>query len=335
MFGLFKRMWRRMSNKNVIKELTPEQDAYLPVMHNEYLDAACGGHRANRERLEQAIADIYAEINEPAPRVIIMSNPLRMLAATVIYESNSDHPEPRGWDQAEWNAQVSKALERPTFTLKKQIKNALFEQRLYGSQDLFWVAWGKYAEYIGVEFDSMTSRNLDIMKRIGFECEWWVPFNHVCFVSERPLEVHWDDRQRLHREDGPALVYEDNFCVCSWHGTTIPNEWVMEPGALTPEIAMKWENVEERRCACEILGWDAILQRLNAKLIDRDPSPLIGELYEVNSDVTEGLARFLRVNCPTGRTFALPVDTSCRTAREANASTWEMSADEYHPEVET
>ncbi len=103
---------------------------------------------------------------------------------------------------------------------------------------------------------------------------------------------------------------------------------------MTPAIALTWKNIEQRRCACEILGWINILKELKAKTIEKDEDPQIGELVEVTiPDI--GKEKFLRVECGTGREFAMPVPPEMKTALEANAWTWGLEAYQYQPEVRT
>ena len=131
---------------------------------------------------------------------------------------------------------------------------------------------------------------------------------------------------RLHCEDGPAIAYRDGWGLHSWHGVTVPREWIEDKASLTPKIALTHKNVEMRRAACEIIGWERILAELNARTIDRDPDPEIGELVEVDiPDV--GRERFLRVQCGTKRRFALPVPPDMTTALAANAWGYNIPAD--------
>jgi hypothetical protein len=83
------------------------------------------------------------------------------------------------------------------------------------------------------------------------------------------------------------------------------------------------------------VGWDKILRELKARVIDRDPNPQIGTLLEVVIPGVSWMERFLQVQCGTGRTFALPVPPNVQTAREANAWTYGLAANEYNPEVRT
>lgn len=150
-------------------------------------------------------------------------------------------------------------------------------------------------------------------------------YDEVAIVYERPVEMHFDDEHNLHCETGPALRYSDGFSIYCWHGTEFPPEWLTTPP--TPAEALHWPNMEERRVACEMVGWDNILEQLDARTIDEDDDPMIGTLVEVIlPDTDTGPERFLRVQCGTGRKFALPVPPDMETALQANA--WGYDIDE-------
>ena len=69
-----------------IEKLTPAQEAELPAFRAKYLDIACGGHRANREKLQEAMNDAYATIGKPPPMLFIFDSPAACLIAIRIFE---------------------------------------------------------------------------------------------------------------------------------------------------------------------------------------------------------------------------------------------------------
>lgn len=159
-----------------------------------------------------------------------------------------------------------------------------------------------------------------------------------CIVSDFPEFIKIDAENRPHCENGPSHRWRDGWALYHWHGVSIPAEWIENKAALTAQTALTWPNIEQRRVACEILGWSAILSALNAKTIDLDGDPEIGELVEV--DIPEiGRERFLRVLCGTGRQFALPVPPDMKTALQANAWTFGYDnagfAEFVKPEIRT
>ena len=195
---------------------------------------------------------------------------------------------------------------------------------VFGQHDANWLAFYDYfAEVCGLhEQTSALSGIRSVAKSAG----WWLPHEETCWVSERTSVVSLDDNKRPHSATGPAIAYPDGWSIYSWHGTTVPKDWIVSPKNLTPTTALTHENIEQRRAACEILGWERILSELNAVSIDKDGDPQIGELVEVEiPDI--GKEKFLRVTCGTGRKFALPVPPHVKTALQANAWTFAIPED--------
>ena len=60
---------------------------------------------------------------------------------------------------------------------------------------------------------------------------WW-PFEHAVIMSERPAELHLNQQQLLHREDGPAVTYRDGWRVYAWNGKAVPERWIMETASV-------------------------------------------------------------------------------------------------------
>jgi hypothetical protein len=156
-----------------------------------------------------------------------------------------------------------------------------------------------------------------------------------CMVSDRPEVLKLDNENRAHCEDGPSHRWTDGWSLYHWHGVKIPADWIEKKSELTAQTALTWENVEQRRVACEIVGWAKILKELKARVIDKDGDPEIGTLLEVDLPDSPG-ERFIYVKCGTGREFALPVPKDCGdTALAANAWTYGLEGATYRPEVRT
>lgn len=154
-------------------------------------------------------------------------------------------------------------------------------------------------------------------------------------LSERPSEINLDNEGRLHSETGMSIRYAGTgWGLFHWHGTQVPADWIIDRSKLTPTIALKQENVEQRRAACEILGWANILHDLKAKTIDKDVDPQIGELVEVKLPDLRKKAKFLRVQCGTGREFAIGIPPHINKALDAQAWVVGLEPHEFQrPEV--
>ena len=327
-----------------IKKLTPEQEAELPKFRQKYLDIACNGSRINRNELESALADAYDIIGKPAPKVFIFDSPAACMLAIKIFQMGdesmsqlysqlSSQLESQLSSQlsSQLDSQLGSQLESQLYSqlysqLSSQLSSQLYSQKIYnsnyllGSHNLYWIAYYRFALDIGITVPEEVSNNLDIIKRISSQCEWWWPFENIVIVSEKPTMVKWDGENRLHNETGPAVEYADGYSLYSWRGIAIPENWIADGPPESKDI-MRIENIEQRRIACEMRGWHNILPDIGAVLIDKHKNPQVGELWEADLP-DNGLERFLKVECGTGRTFAIPVGMEYNTAREANAGTY-------------
>jgi hypothetical protein len=213
----------------------------------------------------------------------------------------------------------------------KKSKRDVFDEMSYGAHEAPWLA---YYDFFLEQLDVEECKDLEGLMDIAKTCGWLNMYEDVVVIQERPHTIRFDDQNRLHCEDGPAIEFTDGTKIYAWHGVKIPDNWIEKKSELSPKTALTWQNLEQRRCACEILGWARILRELDASVIDSDDDPMIGNLLEV--DIPDiGREKFLQVVCGTGRTFAIPVPPEMKTALEANAWTYGLSPNDYKPEIRT
>ena len=70
----------------------------------------------------------------------------------------------------------------------------------------------------------------DIARSSGM---WW-PFEGVAIMSDRPVELHVNQKYLLHRPDGAAIVFRDGWEAYAWNGKAVPQRWIMQPEAVPP-----------------------------------------------------------------------------------------------------
>ena len=208
----------------------------------------------------------------------------------------------------------------------------IFDEMIYGNQEASWLAFYQFfRDEVGIKEADAVSNLIELANH----CGWLNVYEDVVVFQHRPEVIKFDEQNRLHGETGPAIRFRDGYSVYAWHGVRIPAEWIENKASLTPKMALTWENVEQRRCAIEILGWHNVLAGLKSKVIDADNDPEIGTLIEV--DIPEiGKERFLKVLCGTKREFALPVPPDMKTALQAQAWTWNLDKKDFtKPEIRT
>jgi hypothetical protein len=204
-----------------------------------------------------------------------------------------------------------------------------------GASNIGWAGYAAWCSYFrdvcGWRGDTLSK--FEIFESLVKSCGWTWWHENVLAISDRPKTIKRDNEGRLHCENGPSIAYRDGWSLHHWHGVSIPPEWVTGKKPSAKE-ALHWANVEQRRAACEILGWQHILAELDAKVIDKDADAQIGTLLEVNLP-DSGPERFLSVRCGTGRQFALPVPREVDTALAANAWTYGLDKLSFKPEIRT
>jgi len=130
------------------------------------------------------------------------------------------------------------------------------------------------------------------------------------------------------------VAYPDGWEIYAVDGVRVPATWITDRPSLTPALALGQQNTELRRVAVELLGWHAILAALQIRVIDTDANPQIGQLLEVDLP-NAPRSRFIKVECGTRRSFAIPVPPNVSTAREANSWTFGLSKEELELEART
>jgi len=269
-----------------INKLTAEQEAQLEVYRDKWIKIGLSTERVNHDMAREAVELLYKCGGLEPPKEILFAN-------------------------------------GPKHAKKLLGNRSVTESCVYGSHEAAWLSFYDYMQNVlGLDFGG----KLDGLCAVAKTCGWVSCYDTLAIIQDRPLHIKMDEDNRLHCENGPAILYDDGFAVYAWHGVRIPGDWITNKSSLTAKKALKWENMEQRRAACEILGWVHILNELNANVVDTDPDPQIGTLVEV--DIPDiGKERFIRVLCGTGREFAIPVPPDMKTALEANAWTYDIDPD--------
>ena len=288
----------------MIKSINKKQESKLELYRIKWTDIGLSTSPINRERAINAVNLMY-EIGDISPpkNILFAKSPIDCLKVINDF-AHSIGEEPISYDE-------------------------LYESFVFGSNEASSIAFYEYMEEVlGVK----NLEKIKGLKEVVKECGWVACFDEVAVICEKPLYIRMNENEVLHCEDGPSIRFSDGFEVYSWNGVKVPKKFIMKE--ITAAEALKEENLELRRCACEILGWETILQELNPKVINKDDDPEIGELVEVEiPDI--GREKYLRVQCGTGRMFAIPVPPNMKTALQANAWTYGLEEFEYKPEIRT
>ncbi len=314
-----------------IMALTADQESTFQHYIDRWTAIGLSTEPIDREKHDESICAIYKLAGLKEPRIVYVDCALSGAIASGILTDEGAMDSVMGsvWGSVWGSVRVSVGDSvRGSVIDSVRATKIKWVDWLYGNMWAGYGAWGEFfLEQCGVDV------NRDCLNHMEHG-HWIWPLDGLCLCSERPIAIYTDNQGRNHRENGPAVEYPTGWGPFVWHGTIVPPEWLLGKPPTAAE-AIKWENMEQRRAACEILGWVNVLNELNARTIDKHKNYAVGELLEVDiPDIGKG--RFLRVMCGTQREFALPVPLDMDTAE--NAQRWlNFIPDDIHfiPEVRT
>ena len=335
-----------MAKKKLTQELTPAQRARFPEFVSRWTDIGLCTAAADRPRAEAAIRAMYAAAKLSPPHVVWCGSPLsqgltraivRTLPASV-WASVGASVWDSVWDSVRDSVGAS-VRDSVRASVRDSVRASVWDsvgasvnESAYGAHDAGWLSF--YSFFRDVLGLADQTAPLCGLLELAHSAGWALPHEKLCWVSERHNVLRRNELGRLHATDGPAVSYPDGWQIFAVNGTRIPGEWITDPKTLTPEAALGQSNVELRRAAVELLGWHKVLSNLPHRVIDADVNPQIGTLLSVDLPDAPN-SRFIRVECGTRRTFALPVPPEMTTAREANAWTYGLSKEELELEART
>ena len=166
----------------------------------------------------------------------------------------------------------------------------------YGQHDAAWLAFYEYMRDIVGLADQTAA--LGGLWEIAQSAGWWLPHEHICWITERTSRVCRDEQGQVHRDAGPAVAYRDGWSIFALHGVRVPRALVMTPAERCDarEWVINQPNAEIRREAVRKIGIERICMELGATRIDRR-----GDEYELLLlDLGDGRRRpYLKMRNPS------------------------------------
>lgn len=154
------------------------------------------------------------------------------------------------------------------------------------------------------------------------------PRDDICGQGPgKPIAVFRDELGRLHKSDGPALIFSDRE-MCVLRGVLIPaSEWKKRDDA---KLILDVQNVEVRRALIERMGVRKFIALSGLRPTHTDR---FGSFYRLDHEFDAH--GYVHVVCPsTKQDYFLAVPGNCRSAHEAVAWTFSMVTEDYTPEKE-
>lgn len=174
-------------------------------------------------------------------------------------------------------------------------------------------------------------------KSLVENCGWIYPFEKMCFVCDRPIQLHFDSEYLLHALCQPAVEFADKFSVYSYRGVRLPETiGQVPPQSWQASWLLTEQNAEVRRVLIQAIGYPKICQELEATELDKWVATggypyQEYTLLKIENNIDIEPIYLLKMTCPsTGHLHALRVPPKVRSAKEAISwVNWGIDPEEF------
>lgn len=282
-----------------ITQLTPEQEALIPVYKEKWKAIALSTERINRQKAAEALRDGYAEMNHKKLSIAVEDLDIVFCDSPYAAWSQTRGQERNNWwivvcsklsrqletqlgrqiERKLWrklNRKLNKQLHQPNGRLGWQLREQLAEQFREKNQpvnSLALVHWffGEACWFdfcitvLGCEHEP---RKWETFQSLVENCGWIFLFNNTYFACDRPIKISFDNENQLHAEGEGAIQFVDGYSLYSYHGVTLPEKY----GKLHPsEWQAQWleqQKAELQQALIQGIGYERICQELQAIELD-------------------------------------------------------------------
>jgi hypothetical protein len=147
---------------------------------------------------------------------------------------------------------------------------------------------------------------------------WYLPHQHICWVSERHNVLRQNGEGRLHCETGPALEYPDGWAIFALNGVVMESRHVLTPAErLDPQGILGERNVDVRRELLRKVGMPRLLKF--GKEVDRQGDYRLIDMSPVFKGTGVRYAPYLLMESVSaaGAQHLEGVSPECRTVEQA------------------
>jgi hypothetical protein len=266
----------------VITEITKEQEAKMPEYVDKWVGIGLNTNRINQKKAKKTINDLYKLMGKELPeQILFFDSPVAL------------------WDH----------IQKVT-----GVKMEFVWPYLSGSFDANIFAFYDYCiEVLGCKIEKELLAKYMTWKGTS-ELGLIYPFDDVCLVSEKPVEIHRKG-QVLHNENGPAVKYAGGFSLYMLNGVRVKEEYVTTPwNKLDCTLIAKEQNAEVRRELVRKIGIERIVKELGAKVLDAE-----GDYELILLKIGRSAARpYLKMKNPSIGTYHIEgVPPGTKTVKEA------------------
>lgn len=200
--------------------------------------------------------------------------------------------------------------------LEADLKNGLknFQTVYYGNTDIYWLSFYLFPmRYLGINYKDFETTSLNHLENLCKKIGWIWYFKNICFISDRPIEIH-KNGIHLHADEKPALLFKDGYCLWYLNGVRMEKWMVMTPAEeIDPKKVLEVKNAEQRRELLRKIGVERFIQKITHKVLNT-----VGDYSLIEFKFNNIRMKFLKMKNPSiGVWHVEGVRRDCNTVTDA------------------
>lgn len=331
-----------------ITSITPEQTARFPEWTDKWIKIGLSTEPCDFDTAIKAALKSYEVCKLEKPLVILkMQSPYTAtLGGILAWALIQDKSMPVDNIATHIEAMSLEQLEKAVKANKTAYENK--NQGVYNYRGgSLWASWAAYVSFFRdvMGWEDPVLEKFEIDEALVKSCGWIWWHEQVLSISDRPLEIHRDDANRLHNPSGPSIIYRDGWSLWNWHGVTVAKDIILNPDKITVKRIDDETNAELRRILIERYKTG---EEINAA------AAYIRDAGGVRLDYEEGRGTLWRREIPgdeaivvlevknstpekdgTFKKYFLRVPPTITKAHDAAAWTFNLDPKDYNPNIET
>jgi hypothetical protein len=155
------------------------------------------------------------------------------------------------------------------YVLDSSLRSEWYELYSYGQHDASWIGFYDYfREVLGLEKETA---KLVPLTELAKETGWHLLYQNVAILSEKPTELHRNERGQLHNFNGPAIKWADGYELYRFNGVRIddPKLACLPAGEYKKETILNEKNADVRRELVRKAGIERAVEILQPKVVDK------------------------------------------------------------------
>lgn len=237
----------------MIKELTEEQKDKIPAYVKKWIDVGVSTERLNYDNTYDIVKGFREVIALDADvPLVIAENPIEAWVMCCLYKQDVKIDDLQKEMESVFSGNPKK-YEIPIASIPHQTGS--FDASVFSFYDYFLSEFGNYDEKEIERNFGITSDILNKYKKWQKTCEIGCiyPLDGVTIVCQKPLHIHLNENNVLHKDGAPALAYSGlgDFKIYTLNGVDVP-EWLAMTPAQELDIA-QYNDIENADVKAEFV----------------------------------------------------------------------------------